>query len=307
MVKVDLIDRVDLDQINHLAGKKKKYLKLQFRVINDLVYIRNRLRARIEKNSKKPENQALVKKNSTTKDPLDYLIDIREYDVPYHCRVCIDTGLRCGKWFTFKMKDKFVDSFSERTDLLGLPDLRYISFDIETTKLPLKFPDSKSDRIIMISMTHSEKSILITNREVLPEDVTSFDYAPKPDFATTVTIFNEVDEKALLMRFFAVIFDYKPLIISSFNGDRFDWPFIEERCIRNGFYLEQELGIRRSEEMQEYYARFLIHMDCFAWVERDAYLPQGSHGLKAVTRAKLGYEPVELDPEEMMKMALENP
>ena len=32
-------------------------------------------------------------------DILDNLIDIREYDVPYHCRVCIDTGLRCGKWF----------------------------------------------------------------------------------------------------------------------------------------------------------------------------------------------------------------
>jgi DNA polymerase epsilon subunit 1 len=47
-------------------------------------------------------------------------------------------------------------------------------------------------------------------------------------------------------------------------------------------------------------------MDCFLWVERDAFLPQGSHGLKAVTRAKLGYEPVEVDPEEMVPMAQKN-
>ena len=31
---------------------------------------------------------------------------LREYDVPYHCRVCIDTGLRCCKWFNFVLKDR---------------------------------------------------------------------------------------------------------------------------------------------------------------------------------------------------------
>jgi DNA polymerase epsilon subunit 1 len=36
-----------------------------------------------------------------------------------------------------------------------------------------------------------------------------------------------------------------------------------------------------------------------SWVKRDSYLPQGSQGLKAVTTAKLGYNPIELDPELM--------
>lgn len=48
-------------------------------------------------------------------------------------------------------------------------------------------------------------------------------------------------------------------------------------------------------------------MDCFAWVKRDSYLPNGSHGLKAVTKHKLGYDPVEVDPEDMMKFAREDP
>jgi DNA polymerase epsilon subunit 1 len=48
-------------------------------------------------------------------------------------------------------------------------------------------------------------------------------------------------------------------------------------------------------------------MDCYYWVKRDAYLPAGSHGLKAVTKAKLGYDPVELDPELMVPYARDHP
>lgn len=44
-------------------------------------------------------------------------------------------------------------------------------------------------------------------------------------------------------------------------------------------------------------------MDAFRWVKRDSYLPQGSQGLKAVTTAKLGYNPLELDPEDMTRFA----
>lgn len=45
----------------------------------------------------------------------------------------------------------------------------------------------------------------------------------------------------------------------------------------------------------------------FRWVKRDSYLPQGSQGLKAVTKAKLGYNPIELDPELMTPYAIEQP
>ena len=31
-----------------------------------------------------------------------------------------------------------------------------------------------------------------------------------------------------------------------------------------------------------------LTLQCLYWVKRDSYLPQGSHGLKAVTKAKLG-------------------
>jgi hypothetical protein len=41
------------------------------------------------------------------------------------------------------------------------------------------------------------------------------------------------------------------------------------------------------------------------WVKRDSYLPQGSHGLKAVTKAKLAYDPLEINPEDMCRFASE--
>ena len=50
---------------------------------------------------------------------------------------------------------------------------------------------------------------------------------------------------------------------------------------------------------EEFKSRTCCHMDCFRWVKRDSYLSQGSQGLKAVTAAKLGYNPIELDPELM--------
>lgn len=43
---------------------------------------------------------------------------------------------------------------------------------------------------------------MITNREIISQDVEDFEYTPKPEFEGFFTIFNEVDESALLQRFF---------------------------------------------------------------------------------------------------------
>lgn len=50
-----------------------------------------------------------------------------------------------------------------------------------------------------------------------------------------------------------------------------------------------------------------FQLDAFCWVRRDSYLPQGSQGLKAVTKALLSYNPLELDPEDMLPFASSRP
>jgi hypothetical protein len=42
----------------------------------------------------------------------------------------------------------------------------------------------------------------------------------------------------------------------------------------------QELGFQCDMNQRECRAKFAPHLDCFAWVKRDSYLPQGSQGLK---------------------------
>lgn len=30
---------------------------------------------------------------------MEHLLDLREADVPFHIRFCIDEGVRCGQWY----------------------------------------------------------------------------------------------------------------------------------------------------------------------------------------------------------------
>jgi DNA polymerase epsilon subunit 1 len=181
-----------------------------------------------------------------------------------------------------------------------------LAFDIETTKLPLKFPDAAIDQIMMISYMIDGQGFLITNREIISEDIGDFDYTPKPEYPGPFMIFNEPDEKSVIERFFLHIKEARPTVIATYNGDFFDWPFVEARASVNGIDMYQEIGWKKDGEDQ-FQCSYSVHMDCFHWVNRDSYLPQGSRGLKAVTVAKLGYDPDELDPELMTPYAQERP
>jgi DNA polymerase elongation subunit (family B) len=110
-------------------------------------------------------------------------------------------------------------------------------------------------------------------------------------------------QAAVITRFFSHIQDVKPTVMASFNGDFFDFPFLDARAKANGIDMFLETGFAKDSE-DEYKSRTCVHMDCFRWVKRDSYLPQGSQGLKAVTTAKLGYHPIELDPELMTPLVV---
>ena len=62
-----------------------------------------------------------------------------------------------------------------------------------------------------------------------------------------------------------------------------------------------------KDSQDEYKHNNCVHMDAYKWVVRDSYLPVGSQNLKAATKAKLCYDPVELEPELMVEMARHEP
>lgn len=126
-----------------------------------------------------------------------------------------------------------------------------------------------------------------------------------------VSTFRLIHHRSFSIHFFAFLpfptspQKHRPQIVVTYNGDFFDWPFVEARAKLHGMDLFTLTGVEKVGE--EYRGRCSVHLDAFHWVQRDSYLPQGSQGLKAVTKYKLGYDPVEVDPEDMVRFAQERP
>ncbi|CAK4174099.1 unnamed protein product [Aphanomyces euteiches] len=234
------------------------------------------------------------------------LTDIREYDVPYLMRVAIDREIRVGSWYSVNMDATEGVQIELIADMVDKAEPVVLAFDIECTKAPLKFPDASVDQIYMISYMVDRQGYLICNREFVSQDVDDFEYTPKNDYPGPFECINVPNEYALLRHFFDHVKDINPHIFVTYNGDFFDWPFVEARASHYGINLTQELGISKDRN-GEYRGKCSVHLDAYCWVKRDSYLPQGSQGLKAVTKYKLGYDPVEVDPEDMLPLAQNDP
>lgn len=326
VAKLEVVPKEDLDLPNHLVGLKRSYIKLYFNTVDDLVKVKREISPAVRKNREREKSNdaytsmlssALVGGSVVTEDKagsskkmteqLDNILDMREYDVPYHVRVSIDLKIHVAHWYNVRYRGSaYPPEIVRRDDLVERPDPVVLAFDIETTKLPLKFPDAETDQIMMISYMIDGQGFLITNREIVSEDIEDFEFTPKPEYEGPFTVFNEPDEASLIQRWFEHVHETKPNIFVTYNGDFFDWPFVETRAAQLGLIMHQEIGFQKDNQ-GEYKASQAIHMDCLRWVKRDSYLPVGSHNLKAAAKAKLGYDPVELDPEEMCRMATEEP
>ncbi|XP_029052112.1 DNA polymerase epsilon catalytic subunit 1 isoform X1 [Osmia bicornis bicornis] len=319
--KIETVYKEDLDLPNHLIGLKQKYLKLYFLNIVDLISVKRDIikAVKVTKDREKSHtyytdmlstvlnpNQNVVDYKKKSIDFKDNILDIREYDVPHHVRVSIDMKIFCGSWYSVKARDRDVPIITKRDDIIEPIEPIVLAYDIETTKLPLKFPDANIDQIMMISYMIDGQGYLITNREIISSDIKDFEYTPKPEFEGFFKIFNEPNEKATIKRFFDHINDVRPHIFVTYNGDFFDWPFVETRAAFHNMDMKDRIGFSKNRD-GVYVTRPAMHMDCLNWVRRDSYLPVGSHGLKAVAKAKLRYDPVELDPEDMCKLASEEP
>lgn len=312
IANIEIVEKEDLDLKNHLSGLCRSYLKVSFDTVQQLTHTRNDLLHVVERNrarlgaAEAYESIYGVRGKDRPQDYVDCITDLREYDVPYHVRFAIDNDVRCGQWYDVSVSSRGL-IVEERTDLLQRAEVHVCAFDIETTKLPLKFPDAEYDQIMMVSYMIDAKGFLIINREFVGADIEDLEYTPKPEFEGCFSVKNVENEAELLKLWFAHMQEIKPGIYVTYNGDFFDWPFLEKRAAHYGIKMSEEIGFQHDNIQGECRAKFSCHLDCFAWVKRDSYLPQGSHGLKAVTKAKLGYDPLEVNPEDMVRFARDKP
>ncbi|KAM7522501.1 hypothetical protein LguiA_012403 [Lonicera macranthoides] len=268
---IEIVEKEDLNLKNHLSGLRNTYLKISFDTVQQLMNVKSDLMHVVERNQAKfnaaeaYESILTGKSKQRTQDFIDCIADLREYDVPYHVRFAIDKDVRCGQWYDVSVSSAGV-VLERRTDLLQRAEVHVCAFDIETTKLPLKFPDAEYDSVMMISYMVDGRGYLIINRECVGEDIEDLEYTPKPEFEGCFKVINVKNEVELLRHWFIHMQEVKPGIYVTYNGDFFDWPFLESRAAHHGFRMSD-----------------------------------------AVTKAKLGYDPLEVNPEDMVRFAKEKP
>ena len=207
VLDVEMVDKEDLDLKNHLSGLQQTYLKVSFATTQELMDVRREILPIVSKNKKKSSAAAAYEalshqesldagikpKKKALTDYEEAMIDIREYDVPYHMRYMIDTDVRCGKWYSVRAEHGAV-TLTLQEEMLDRGEVRVCAFDIETTKLPLKFPDAEHDQVFMISYMLDGQGYLIINREIVSEDVEDFEYTPKPEYQGPFIVWNEPNE-----------------------------------------------------------------------------------------------------------------
>lgn len=95
----------------------------------------------------------------------------------------------------------------------------------------------------------------------------NFEYTPKPTFPGPFHIFNEPNEEAVIRRFFAHVAELRPQIIVTYNGDYFDWPFVDERAkVRTeakNFGLNRKTSAVLREEFRSIVKCRRFTLNCF--------------------------------------------
>ncbi|MCE5215066.1 MAG: DNA-directed DNA polymerase [Methanobacterium sp.] len=212
---------------------------------------------------------------------LNSVKSVREHDIPFYRRYLIDKGLfpmsevevqgECLNP-TFNFDDEpcifQMDGEPQPLPSEGLPQLKVLSFDIEACN-PKGMPQESKDPIIMISFSSNQGM-----RKVYSTKSSSFDF---------VEVLK--DEKELLKKFVETIKSENPDIITGYNTDVFDFPYIRDRAARLGVTLDlgvdgSELKFMRRGFANSAVIKGLIHVDLYPSMRR--YLQLDRYTLERV-------------------------
>lgn len=228
---------------------------------------------------------------------LDSVKEVREHDIPFYRRYLIDKGL-------FPMSEVQVEGNSLNSSFIsendpyifevigdpqplqsGLPELKVLSFDIEACN-PHGMPQESQDPIIMISISSNQGL-----RKVLSTKSSSFDFAELVE-----------DEKELLEKFVEVIKSENPDLITGYNTDVFDFPYIRDRAARLGVKLDlgvdgSELKFMRRGFANSAVIKGRVHIDLYPSMRR--FLQLDRYTLERVYLEIFGEEKKDIDGEEI--------
>jgi len=234
-----------------------------------------------------------------------YVDDIYEADIMFKYRFMIDHELYGMKWID-------VEGTHERTTTVKVPALhatsikpaerignapfRYMAFDIECLPSDPTMPiDNRKDQIIIISIAfHPEfdnkKTIVLVAKPFKGDNVQSF-----------------VNEKDMLAEFLRLIDIYDPDVITGYNINSFDFPYLVERLRQNKLPLnlgrcDKPITSKKFGISEEFYATGRIIADPYQILKRDPWIRLSRYDLNTVSKLMLNEEKHHVEYGEMKNL-----
>ncbi len=227
---------------------------------------------------------------------------VYEADILFKYRFMIDTGMYGMQWIEADA-ERVNTSVSKITpfragslrplELNENVPLNYLAFDIECVPSdPRKPLDAKRDPIVMISLAFSpefrgRKTLVLVSKPFQGENIQGF-----------------VTEKEMLEEFLKTIENYDPDILTGYNINTFDFPYIIERLRQNK--LPQNLGradkaafSRTYGITQEYVITGRVVVDPYQILKKDPWVKFHRYDLNTVAKQLLNEQKHDIEYGEM--------
>ncbi len=219
---------------------------------------------------------------------------VREYDIPFPQRYLIDKGL--FPMSEVKVQGKVLNRPRSNEICIieiqdepqhvksSLPEFNILSFKIETSN-PHGRPKVREDPIIMITFYGNQgfQKVFSTKKS-------------SSDFVETIPT-----EKELLKKFVKTIKSQNPDIITGYNSDKFDYPYIQVRADQLGVPLN--LGVDGSKlkfitlPKKSATIKGRVHIDLYRVVRR--HLQLNEHTIQSVYRELYGDEKIDISIDQL--------
>lgn len=264
------------------TNKPEKVLKVFTKTPVDVPKIRNEI-----------QNNKLVKQ-------------IYEADILFKYRYMVDNGLYGMNWVDIKGKGQRSETIKtpvtkideiKQIDKMDHSELKYLAFDIEVIASEKNsLPNEDKDPIILISMAftpdwRNKKDIVLVAKPCNAKNAMSFS-----------------NEKEMLEKFVDIINDYDPDIITGYNINNFDIPYVLRRLELNKLSkyfgrvndkpaFSRQLGMIKTTNIP---GRVVV--DPYEIIKNDPWIKLKRYNLDTVSEEFLGEKKIDVKYTEMEKL-----
>jgi DNA polymerase I len=220
--------------------------------------------------------------------------NVFEADIMFKYRFMVDNGLWGMQWIevdgipeqkTVRSKSiTFRANSIKPVDAVENAQLKYMAFDIECIPSDEKRPvDAKHDPIAMIAVSFSSefrstKSLVLVAKPFSGDDIKGFS-----------------SEKEMLEEFLNIIDGYDPDIMTGYNINSFDLPYITERLKQNKLSAkfgrcDKDVYSRTFGITQEFFVAGRVVVDPYQILKRDPWVKFHRYDLNTVAKKLLNEE-----------------